>query len=226
MRTLRAFPGELEAIPCQKGREKILSGSSLAINAPISLFADTAVPFRRRLRICPRWRFYGHLKRTLKHWRAFRYVSFLDECVGDLSPAKLGDAGNFIPDFRVSQNGFIAPKSLLWNQILCWNRFGWRFAVDQVRLTSKNFDCLKHSPPSRIPLGRRAESLSKTGSKIQEESEMNVRSSILGRGYEFLTRVANSLQSPFLLAVRLWSQHRTPISAIGPVQFITPREEE
>src|SRR6516225_2591148 len=33
---------------------------------------------------------------------------------------------------------------------------------------------------------------------------MKVLSSILGRGYEFLTRVANSLQSPFLLAVRLY----------------------
>ncbi len=33
---------------------------------------------------------------------------------------------------------------------------------------------------------------------------MKVQSSILGRGYEFLTRVANSLQSPFLLAVRIY----------------------
>ena len=33
---------------------------------------------------------------------------------------------------------------------------------------------------------------------------MKVLSSILGRGYEFLTRVTNSLQSPFLLAVRLY----------------------
>src|SRR5215472_11166720 len=33
---------------------------------------------------------------------------------------------------------------------------------------------------------------------------MKVLSSILGRGYEFLTRVANSLQSSFLLAVRLY----------------------
>src|SRR6516225_6743717 len=33
---------------------------------------------------------------------------------------------------------------------------------------------------------------------------MKVLSSILGRGYEFLTRVANSLQSPFLLAIRLY----------------------
>src|SRR6516165_684405 len=33
---------------------------------------------------------------------------------------------------------------------------------------------------------------------------MKVLSSIFGRGYELLTRVANSLQSPFLLAVRLY----------------------
>src|SRR5215472_3566876 len=33
---------------------------------------------------------------------------------------------------------------------------------------------------------------------------MKVLSSILGRGYEFLTRVANSLQSSFLLAIRLY----------------------
>jgi len=33
---------------------------------------------------------------------------------------------------------------------------------------------------------------------------MKVLSSILGRGYEFLTRIANSLQSPLLLAVRLY----------------------
>jgi putative oxidoreductase len=33
---------------------------------------------------------------------------------------------------------------------------------------------------------------------------MNVQSPILERGYEFVMRVANSLQSPFLLAVRLY----------------------
>jgi len=33
---------------------------------------------------------------------------------------------------------------------------------------------------------------------------MKILSSILARGYEFLTRVANSLHSPFLLAVRLY----------------------
>jgi putative oxidoreductase len=33
---------------------------------------------------------------------------------------------------------------------------------------------------------------------------MNVQSTILERGYEFLTRIANSLRSPFLLAVRLY----------------------
>src|SRR3974377_1951906 len=33
---------------------------------------------------------------------------------------------------------------------------------------------------------------------------MKVLSSIFGRGYELLTRAANSLQSPFLLAVRLY----------------------
>jgi putative oxidoreductase len=39
---------------------------------------------------------------------------------------------------------------------------------------------------------------------IQEENEMIVQWSIFGRGYEFPSRVANSLQSPFLLAVRLY----------------------
>ena len=33
---------------------------------------------------------------------------------------------------------------------------------------------------------------------------MGVQSSIFGRGYEFLRRAANSLQSPFLVAVRLY----------------------
>src|SRR5271167_4501728 len=39
---------------------------------------------------------------------------------------------------------------------------------------------------------------------IQEENEMSVQWSISWRGYEFLRRAAISLQSPFLLAVRLY----------------------
>jgi putative oxidoreductase len=41
-------------------------------------------------------------------------------------------------------------------------------------------------------------------STIQEENEMSVQWFIFGRGYQFLRRAANSLQSPFLLAVRLY----------------------
>ena len=41
-------------------------------------------------------------------------------------------------------------------------------------------------------------------STIQEENEMCVQWSIFVSGYEFLKRAANSLQSPFLLAVRLY----------------------
>src|SRR5271165_1344598 len=39
---------------------------------------------------------------------------------------------------------------------------------------------------------------------VQEEMKMNRQSSIVAHGYRFLTRAANSLQSPFLLAVRLY----------------------
>src|SRR5262249_42023715 len=39
---------------------------------------------------------------------------------------------------------------------------------------------------------------------IQEEIKMRVQGSIFTRSYEFLRRGANSLQSPFLLAVRLY----------------------
>jgi hypothetical protein len=37
-------------------------------------------------------------------------------------------------------------------------------------------------------------------STIQEEGKMRMQWSIFGRGYEFLGRAANSLQSPFLPA--------------------------
>ena len=69
---------------------------------------------------------------------------------------------------------------------------------------AKKFDCLKHLLLSRIRLRRWGKSFSMARSSVQEEKEMSVQWSIFGRGYEFLRRAASSLQSPFLLAVRLY----------------------